>query len=297
MNLKKLYTSEVETNEIDVEKKEEDVENPDEALTGLYSECVMAFSLPCLQKKFLVFLDRLGRMDSFSILGDFLSMKRINKENTKPITEKAIEARMNYHKSEEDLEILVDYAIERFFNNHKLRIKLPFGLSVSESTETGRSLTPESNVIDIGFARGFSEGRGKKKKMMMMMMMMLKMKMMALIPMAAMMIKMKAMKALMLSKLALIMSLMSLMKKKMMKDDKHKIVIIHDPHHGSSGGNAGHHDSYGPPSGGGGGGWSSGGGDSYGPPGGGDHGGGWGRSWSSDAHTLAYRGQNITGKT
>lgn len=114
MNLKKLYTSEVENNEIDVEKKEEDVDNPDEALTGLYSECVMAFSLPCLQKKFLVFLDRLGRMDSFSILGDFLSMKRINKENTKPITEKAIEARMNYHKSEEDLEILVDYAIERW---------------------------------------------------------------------------------------------------------------------------------------------------------------------------------------
>lgn len=113
MNLKKIYTSDVETNEIDMEKKEEDVENPDEALTGLYSECVISFSLPCLQKKFLVFLDRLGRMDSFSILGDFLSVKRINKETTKPITEKAIEARMNYHNSEDDLETLVEYAIER----------------------------------------------------------------------------------------------------------------------------------------------------------------------------------------
>lgn len=113
MNLKKLYTTEVETNEIDVEKKEEEAGNPDEALTGLYSECVITFSLPCLQKKFLVFLDRLGRMDSFSILGDFLSVKRINQESTKPITEKAIEARMNYHNSEDDLETLVEYAIER----------------------------------------------------------------------------------------------------------------------------------------------------------------------------------------
>lgn len=114
MNLKKLYAADVETNEIDpVEKKEDTSDNPDAALTGIYSECVLSFSLPCLQKKFLVFLDRLGRMDSFNILGDFLSVKRTTKETTKPITEKAIEARMNYQKSEEDLEILVDYAIER----------------------------------------------------------------------------------------------------------------------------------------------------------------------------------------
>lgn len=114
LNLKKMYTADVETNEIEVEKKEDGGSgNPDEALTGLYSECVISFSLPCLQKKFLVFLDRLGRMDSFSILGDFLSVKRINKENNKPITEKEIEARMNYRNSEDDLETLVEYAIER----------------------------------------------------------------------------------------------------------------------------------------------------------------------------------------
>ncbi|KAK6621942.1 hypothetical protein RUM44_001749 [Polyplax serrata] len=295
MNLKKLYAADVETNEIDpVEKKEDTSDNPDAALTGIYSECVLSFSLPCLQKKFLVFLDRLGRMDSFNILGDFLSVKRTTKETTKPITEKAIEARMNYQKSEEDLEILVDYAIERFFNSHKLRIKLPFGLSVTDST-TGRSSSPESNAIDIGFARGFSEGRGKKKKMMMMMMMMLKMKMLAVLPIVAMLIKLKALKALILSKMALFLTLLSLLKKKMMKDDKHKIVIIHDPHHGGGGG-GGHHDSYGPSSGGGGGGgWSS-GGDSY-SSGGGDHGGGWGRSWRSDAQDLAYRGQRTNGST
>lgn len=125
MNFKKLYTNEVETNDIEVEKKE-NLGNPDEALTGIYSECVMSFSLPCLQKKFLVFLDRLGRLDSFSILGDFLSVKRTTEEKGKPITEKAIEARMNYKNSEEDLELLVDYAIDRFVSLAKTKSKEKF---------------------------------------------------------------------------------------------------------------------------------------------------------------------------
>ncbi|EEB10221.1 conserved hypothetical protein [Pediculus humanus corporis] len=309
MNLKKLYyngynndvtyetTNEIVNVSEQKKNQRDDSKDPDAALAGLYTECVLTFSIPCLQKKFLVFLDRLGRMDHFNLMfGDFLTVKRITRETTKPITEKAIEARMNYHGSEEDLEILVDYAIERFFNSHKLRIKLPFGLSVTDTEARGRS--SESNAIDIGFARGFSEGRGKKKKMMMMMMMMLKMKLMMVLPMIAMLIKLKALKALILSKIALVITLLSLMKKKMTKDDKHKIVIIHDPHHGGGGGGGGHHDGYGPSSGGGGGGggggWSS-GGDSY-SSGGGDHGGGgWGRSWNQiDAHDLAYRSHNVT---
>lgn len=70
----------------------------------------------------------------------------------------------------------------------------------------------------------------------MMLLMMMKMKLAALIPLAAMMIKLKALKALIIAKIALFLSILSLLKKKHHKDDKHKIVIIHDPHHGSSGG-------------------------------------------------------------
>lgn len=106
LNLKNLYQSSVETNEINVEKKED----PNTALQGLYTDCVLSFSLPCLQKKFLVFLDKLGRMDGFGIIGDFLSVKRTTKETTKPISEKAIEARMS---SDGELDSLVEYAIDR----------------------------------------------------------------------------------------------------------------------------------------------------------------------------------------
>lgn len=106
LNLKHLYHSSVDTNEVTPEKKED----PNSALQGVYTDCVLTFSLPCLQKKFLVFLDKLGRMEGFSIIGDFLSVKRTTKETTKPISEKAIEARMN---SEGELDSLVEYAIDR----------------------------------------------------------------------------------------------------------------------------------------------------------------------------------------
>lgn len=106
LSFKSFYPSSVETNEVIPEIKED----PNAALDGVYTDCVLTFSLPCLQKKFLVFLDKLGRMDGFSIFGDFLSVKRTNKETTKPISEKVIEARMN---SDGDLDSLVEYAIDR----------------------------------------------------------------------------------------------------------------------------------------------------------------------------------------
>ena len=153
MNLKKLYYNGYNNNDITYEttneivnvseqkknQRDDDSKDPDAALAGLYTECVLTFSIPCLQKKFLVFLDRLGRMDHFNLMfGDFLTVKRITRETTKPITEKAIEARMNYHGSEEDLEILVDYAIERLVSSWNAR---------KTSTEINFRFFPEIDFI------------------------------------------------------------------------------------------------------------------------------------------------------
>ncbi|GLH08719.1 uncharacterized protein GBIM_13907, partial [Gryllus bimaculatus] len=83
--------------------------DPTSALSGMYSDCLMQLSFSCVQKKVLVFLDRLGRLDKFLVLGDFLSVVRLNKEraalqvapgaaalagDASPLTERALDARL-----------------------------------------------------------------------------------------------------------------------------------------------------------------------------------------------------------
>lgn len=173
-------------------------------------------------------------------------------------------------------------------------------------------------------ARG--KGDKKMKKFFHMMVTGLMGKMAFLGPFMVLLIKLKALKALILSKIALIMSLLQLFKSKKGGGQSGKeVIIVHDSHGGGGGGG---HESYS----GGGGGWSSGGGgwsggnagwisgghgDSYSSgvhSGGGDstyiggsdyagHGGGgwsagaaagggghgWGRKSSSDPQLMAYR--------
>jgi len=56
-------------------------ETPSAALQGMYSECVLRLSVPCIQRKLMLFLDRLGRIDKFRLLGDFLSVVRVEPRN------------------------------------------------------------------------------------------------------------------------------------------------------------------------------------------------------------------------
>lgn len=65
-----------------VERKEDqEDDSPSSALSGMYSECLMRLSVPCVQRKLLLFLDRLGRMERFRLLGDFLTVVRVEPRN------------------------------------------------------------------------------------------------------------------------------------------------------------------------------------------------------------------------
>ncbi|PSN49216.1 hypothetical protein C0J52_16934 [Blattella germanica] len=316
-----------QSNEIDTEavseKGDDDIQNPITALSGMYSDCISEFSFACVQRKILVFFDRLGRMERFNLLDDFIAVIRTRKDNVPPITEESLKARLY----ESDMDTLMDLVADRFFNNHILRIRLPSWTEASVSSEA-REAQP-GTTVDISFPME-EEGRQKKKKkgkglkkMMGMLGALMMGKMLMMGKAMLLLIKIKALKALIIGSIALLLSKIQLIKKLMMKkggggsgEEKHIVIVTGGDHGGGGHGGGGGHDSYGPPSGGGGGGggWSGGGGgghggasDSYGPPSGGGGGGGWGgggggggggwnrrsvRSvqYAPDQHWLVYRG-------
>ncbi|XP_075210478.1 uncharacterized protein LOC142317813 [Lycorma delicatula] len=246
-------------------------------------------------------------LQSFSILGDWISLVKIN-ETAQSITEKS-EGRMDSDRSSTSL----GKNLEDFFNNYIIRLTLPNGIKAKingDSREFG-------SLVDISLGRAIGEARKKVKLKHMMNMMMSGMMSKAAVfgPLLMMIIKIKAFKALVLSMIALVLSKIQLFKMLMKgKGNSKELIILHETHGGGGGGGSwssgddGGHDSYGPPSdsggghggsgghGGGSGGWSSGGeifsGGGYGGGGGGVGGGG-GGSWASasgDSYSSADGG-------
>ncbi|CAH0770575.1 unnamed protein product [Bemisia tabaci] len=224
-----------------------DRDDPAASLDGVYSECLLNLSFPCLQKKIIVFLDRLGRKKQVSLIGDFLTVVR-----TGPVSA-TVSEETTARRDESSLRSVIDGQVDRFFETHVLRVRVPSFLD-----DPGT----ENTVVDIDFGTGAStsEGRGKKggkmkgmKKMMMMMGMMMCMKMAMMGPLMMGLIGLKAVKALILSAVSLTIS---------------KILLLKKLKGGGGGG-------------GGGGGWKEAGGDSSGQ--------GWDRSIeSSYAHKTAF---------
>ena len=62
LNFKAFVSS--HTNEIEEEPsvKDDEPPSPITALTGMYSDCITEFSFSCVQRKILVFFDRIGRV-------------------------------------------------------------------------------------------------------------------------------------------------------------------------------------------------------------------------------------------
>lgn len=172
------------------------------ALYRVYEECQhrnMAVS-PCLKKKAISFFERLGRIQSLP-LGDNLELVRVA-----PVTDDGSRsatsdlettlARTNGGGGGAD-EILNDILFERvaaLMNSFNVRISLP-------KTSSGE------------LKRSVEEGRGKMKKMMGMMMMGMAMKLAALVPIAMGVLFLLAGKALIISKIALVLSLIIGLKK------------------------------------------------------------------------------------
>ncbi|KAK9501344.1 hypothetical protein O3M35_012080 [Rhynocoris fuscipes] len=246
-----------------------DVEDPNTVLDGLYSECVLSFSFPCIQRKTLLFIERLGRSTVYPLIGNFITLVR-----TKPLDEPQLaEDKLRYLKGDQ-LADMVDTAVTDFFQNHVFRMQLPNWMIDSSSerrSDNALDFYVGDSEVEEGRKKIGGGGGGKKgmKKMMMMMCMMVAGKAMMIGPILLGLTKLAAIKALILSFVSLTISKIMILKKL----QKQK----------ASGGGGGGWSS----GGGGGGGWSSGGGSSGG---GGwqSSGGGWDRSLSN--HDLAYNG-------
>ncbi|XP_073970648.1 uncharacterized protein [Rhodnius prolixus] len=244
------------------------LQDPNYAINGIYTECVLSFSFPCLQRKALLFIERMGRSQVFPLVGDFISLVRTTSTEGPPLSEDKLR-----YLNGDQLADMIDTSISDFFQNHVFRLKLPNWV---DKTVESRG---DDNSLDfyVGDTENVEEGRkksgGKKgmKKMMMMMCMMMAGKVMMLGPMMLGLTKLAAIKALILSFISLTISKIIILKK--LKSQK-----------GGGGGGGGWSSGGG---GGGGAGWSSGGG---GGGGGGwqSSGGGWDRSFSN--HDLVYSG-------
>lgn len=143
---------------IEVKSVEEKPET-ESALSGFYTECLLRLSFPCMQRKMLVYVDRLNRND-FHLLGDYLSVVRIGKPPATPLMteENLVKPRMNTGDSIRALDSLLDYSITRFFYNHAVRVKMPPWFSVGVPGKQQR--LPHGSAVSFSItSTGMQEGK------------------------------------------------------------------------------------------------------------------------------------------
>ncbi|XP_032663335.1 uncharacterized protein LOC116840580 [Odontomachus brunneus] len=242
--------------------------------------CIIEFSLGCIRKRFVRFLETVGRLDEITLLGQDVKLVRSRI------------ARSDGRAARNDSDVSIERSVDDLFDSFTLRITLPRWNSKREKNQIDVML--DDTAVAEGRGKkggGGGKGKGGKCKMMMMgMLMMVKMKLMGL----------AAMKGIMMGGMSLMLSMMMLSQKfgkgggpwqsggggggGQLKE----IVLLTKSSGGGSGGGGGccggglsdsysapPPSSYGTPSGGGGGGGYNGGG-------------GWGRSFHRQSMTLSH---------
>ncbi|XP_071441040.1 uncharacterized protein [Hetaerina americana] len=194
------------------------------ALSGVFEDCVMKFSFSCIQKKVLVFIERLGRRDMFGSLGGYLSVVRSAPVDASSgealMSEQALDASLPRAADarEEALESLMDDSVDRFFREHVLRVHLPNWLSAN----TGEARSA-ANVVEIKLDDDSSVERSsterilkkKKKKLLLGLLLLFKLKFTLMFFAALGLLGLKAIKALIIAKAAFALSAFLLFRKLM----------------------------------------------------------------------------------
>lgn len=149
---------------------------------------------PCLKKKAITFFDRVARINNIPI-SDNMELIKNEKNDTPTYSDHELEnlGRAGSSRDETLSNILFD-KVTSLVNGFDVRISLP-------------------KMASNDLKRSIEEGRGKMKKMMGMMMMGMGMKMMALVPLGMGVLFLLAGKALIVSKIALVLSLIIGLKK------------------------------------------------------------------------------------
>ncbi|CAH1111146.1 unnamed protein product [Psylliodes chrysocephalus] len=228
----------------------------------IYDDCLKSDGLsPCLKKKAITFLDRLGRMDKLSLSDGIVVQKTDDATKDGPaITEEKLDQILPRSSDAKDAaltDMLMD-KISNFIGSRSIELALP--------------KIPAAEFIEEARKKGGGGGgkKGGKKGMMNGMMMMIGAKLAALIPIKLAALFLLAKKALIIAKIALLISGIIAIKK-----------LLGSKQGGGGGG--GHGGGW--QSGGGGGGWQSGGGGGGGWQ---SSGGGWDKRSYDEAQNLAY---------
>lgn len=166
------------------------------SLYRIYDECQLRGGgvSPCLKKKAIAFFERLGKINNLPLSDNLELVKVANGFNlTDQVSDLDNLGRAGSLRDDILNEILFD-RIANLMNGFNIQISLP-------KTSSGE------------LKRSMEEGRGKMKKMMGMMMMGMAMKMAAMVPLAMGVLFLLAGKALIISKIALVLSMIIGLKK------------------------------------------------------------------------------------
>lgn len=144
-------------------EKSDKPEDATAVLSGIYTECLMTLSFTCLQKKIIVLIEKLNKIQKFNLIGDYLTVVRNNKYATfKPsredydVSQNVIgrgretfgQARESFGQAREtsELKTMIDESLDNYFDTHVIRLKVP---SVFQRVANGTNDEAEETHIDF----------------------------------------------------------------------------------------------------------------------------------------------------
>jgi hypothetical protein len=126
-------------------------------VSSIITECLPRMSFSCAQKKFLVLLNRLGRVERIGLMGDSVSIVRTVQVNSTLAEDSGLRERLSTVKDQEEvLGYLVDHSAEIYLDSHVIRLKLPSWIRA----EVGGS--GETTALDFGLENPAIE-EGKRR--------------------------------------------------------------------------------------------------------------------------------------
>lgn len=254
------------------------IQAKDDLLDGIYTDCVNKGSVSCIKYKLFAYVDKALDRDEINLTEGVTVVRTSG--NPGDGAPRSLQDGGESAAANGDVDAMVVKRVQRFLNEHSIKVDIKGADIVNAVSRTGKSITDAISQF-VGEDEGgvSEESRGKKKKKnkaLMQLFMLLKFKLIALLPFILGKIALIAGKALLIGKIALVLSLIVVLQKVL---SQHKKTVTYEvlpqAHHDVHG-----HDSY-----------SSGGGADVasGGYGGGSASGGWGRSM--DAQQMAYSAQ------
>ncbi|CAH2268241.1 jg22300 [Pararge aegeria aegeria] len=204
----KFQISEEISDEV-TDTKNGESDNPANVFNGVYTECFFHLSYTCLQKKTLLYLKELNRLNEISVIGDYVKFVKLNNSENFNYAE---DTSLTVGQSSDELAFMIDKAVDKFFDNHLIRFSA-LGKDVLVPNKVEEFVGRKKRKGGGGGGHGGGDGDGGKKKMMMMAMMCMKMKLMMMVPAMMGMMGMMSFKGMMFSMMSFMISKMMLLMK------------------------------------------------------------------------------------